>query len=249
MTMIKRLIKKIINGLEYDIAKRGPEGPPIIIEDEFINWLCFANPGMLERANLYCFDCAVKNLPSDSPIIEIGSFCGLSTNVIAYYKSKYNRKNKLMTCDKWVFEGAQEGGNLGNSHISHTDYRKFVKESFMRNIKFFSNSDLPFPIEVSSDEFFEAWGKQKALVDIFGNKVNAGGRVSFVYIDGDHAYEHVKRDFLNSDRFLEVGGFLLFDDSSDGSGFEVNKAMKDVIQSGKYELIKNKNYFFKKIRA
>ena len=41
---------------------------------EFISWLKFANAGMLDNGNLYCFEYAIEHLPSNSPVIEIGSF-------------------------------------------------------------------------------------------------------------------------------------------------------------------------------
>src|SRR5262245_28880189 len=52
--------------------------------DEYVRWLCFANAGMLDPGNLYCIEHAIKNLPSGAPVVEIGSFCGLSTNLIAH---------------------------------------------------------------------------------------------------------------------------------------------------------------------
>ena len=85
----------------------------IIIKDEYIEWLTFANAGMLNRGNLHCIDYAVRNLVSNNPVIEIGSFCGLSTNIINYYLKKYNKKNKIITSDKWEFEGKGDG-TLGN---------------------------------------------------------------------------------------------------------------------------------------
>jgi len=83
----------------------------IKISDEYIDWLCLANPGMLNPGNLYCFEYVAKNLPSDNSVLEIGSFCGLSTNTINYFLRKYEKTNKLITADKWIFEGAESGGN------------------------------------------------------------------------------------------------------------------------------------------
>jgi hypothetical protein len=41
----------------------------------------------------------------------------------------------------------------------------------------------------------------------------------------------------------------LFDDSADGSGFDVCKVVEEVICTKRYALVaKNPNYFFKKIR-
>src|SRR5687767_3117074 len=49
---------------------------------EYMSWLSFANAGMLTPGNVDCFDYAIRNLPSSAPLVEIGSFCGLSTNAI-----------------------------------------------------------------------------------------------------------------------------------------------------------------------
>jgi hypothetical protein len=65
--------------------------------DEFVKWLCFANAGMLDSGNLYCIEHAVRNLPSEAPVVEIGSFCGLSTNVIARVLSLRGARNVLIT--------------------------------------------------------------------------------------------------------------------------------------------------------
>jgi Methyltransferase domain len=74
-----------------------------------------------------------------------------------------------------------------------------------------------------------------------------GGAISFCYIDGNHSYDFAKLDFENCDRFLEKGGFMLFDDSADGSDWDVCKVVQEVIATGRYDLIaKNPNYFFRR---
>ncbi|MGH8632017.1 MAG: hypothetical protein ACREU7_14815 [Burkholderiales bacterium] len=92
--------------------------------------------------------------------MEIGSFCGLSTNAITHFKEKYARNNALFSCDRWEFEGGGKGGTLSaHSCVTRAEYRQHVKDSFMRNVSLFSRSQLPYAIEVSSDEFFSAWRK------------------------------------------------------------------------------------------
>ena len=59
-------IARIIRRLRDQVS------PPIDISDDFVNWICYVNAGMLDRGNLYCFDYAMRNLPSDAPILEIG---------------------------------------------------------------------------------------------------------------------------------------------------------------------------------
>jgi len=215
---------------------------------EYLNWLTFANAGMLTRGNVWCMDYAIRNLRSESSILEIGSFCGLSTNIITYLKERYKMTNPLITCDKWIFEGGERVGMLGDSKsVTHADYKQFVKESFLRNVQMFSRNDLPFTIELFSDEFFSSWATFQKHQDVFGREIELGGAISFCYIDGNHSYEFARRDFENCDKFLEKGGYILFDDSADGSEWEVCKVVKEVIKTGRYTLIaKNPNYFFQK---
>ncbi|NES76797.1 MULTISPECIES: hypothetical protein [unclassified Okeania] len=61
--------------------------------DDFIKKICYANAGMLNMGNIWCFDYAISHIPSKAPIIEIGSFCGLSANVITYLKLKHKKNN------------------------------------------------------------------------------------------------------------------------------------------------------------
>src|SRR5687768_7168160 len=167
---------------------------------EFIDWLKYANAGMMDNGNIYCIEYAIKNLPSDKPIVEIGSFCGLSTNMISFYKTIFSKKNKLITADKWIFEGGENPREfLKGTQITHEQYKKFVKESYVRNISFFSREDLPFTVEQFSDDFFALWEKNMLVRDILDRPVQLGGKISFAYIDGNHSYDFAKRDFENTD--------------------------------------------------
>lgn len=224
--------------------------PPVDISDEYINWLYNVNAGLLVPGNLYCFDYALSRLPSQAPILEIGSFCGLSTNVITYYKEKHNALNPLITCDTWEFEEAVPGGMVGASQISLQDYRQFARETFIRNTRMFSRFDLPRTVELLSDDFFAAWSAGLEVPLVHGGRLSLGGTFSFCYIDGNHAYSQVSRDFENCDTYLEPGGFILFDDSADGWGWEgVRRVVADVRRQPGYELIvKNPNYLFRKIK-
>src|SRR5689334_22875641 len=85
---------------------------------EFINWLKFLNAGMLNDGNIYCFEYVIKNLPSRNPIIEIGSFCGLSTNLISFYLREFNKSNHLITSDRWIFAEADVPTFLQGSNIT-----------------------------------------------------------------------------------------------------------------------------------
>ncbi len=243
--MIK-FIKKVYKFAQRKVQQRQHKQAS---SSDFITWLGFANAGMLDKGNIYCFEYAIEHLPSDSPIIEIGSFCGLSTNTINYYLRKHKKNNKLISADRWDFEGAEnQDAFLEGSNVTHRQYKEFVRESYLRNINFFSKDRLPFTIEKFSDDFFKLWETDSLVSDVLGRQIQLGGTISFAYIDGNHTYEFAKRDFENADKYLEPGGFILFDDSSDFSNWEVKEVIKEIKQSGKYEIIiRNPNYLIRKL--
>jgi len=229
-----------------------PPPPEIIylLDDQYILHLLLANAGMAHKGNLYCFDYAIKNLPSEKPIIEIGAYCGLSANILTHLLGKYGKKNGLFTCDKWVFD---ECGGLdayiGDSALTFGRYGKFVRDSFIRNTQTFSGHNLPHAIEHYSDDFFAMWARNERTVDIFNRPVQLGGEVAFCYVDGNHHFEYAQRDFQNCDRYLEKGGFIFFDDTYENSEYECARLMPLVMADRRYELVvKNPNYLFRKIR-
>ena len=225
-----------------------PQRQTRLIPDEYLAWLSYANSGMLEAGNQYLFDYAIRRLPSTAPILEIGSFCGLSTNVITHFKRIHGKRNALITSDKWQFENVNNRLELPSSPVLFSNYRTFVRDSYIRNIKMFSPDDLPFTLELISDEFFDAWKNRKACTDVLGRPLILGGPVSFCYVDGDHTYEVSKRDFLNCDKYLEIGGFMLFDDSIN-SQFGVCRLMPEIVSEGRYTLIAtNPNHLFQKVK-
>ncbi|HEY5445185.1 MAG TPA: class I SAM-dependent methyltransferase [Pyrinomonadaceae bacterium] len=232
--MFKQIIRKAKNTLH----------PVIDISDEFTELLSGINAGWLERGNLYSFDYAMRNLPSEAPIIEIGSFCGLSTNLLAYYKQANSVKNKVVNCDKWQWN---DTGQVGHSTFTYPEYLSFAKDAYIRNVQMFSRDDLPYTIELFSDEFFQQWRENREVSDVFGRTLRLGGPISFCFIDGNHAYDYAKRDFVNTDEFLESGGFILFDDSADGTKWEVSRVRDEVIATRRYDVVaKNPNYLFRK---
>lgn len=219
----------------------------IDLSDEFTTWLGYANAGMLNRGNLACLDYVLRHLSSGFPMVEIGAFCGLSTNLIHHLRRRHGRQNALFNCDRWEFENAREF--VGDSPLTHADYRRFVRETYRRNVEFFSRDQLPFTAELLSDEFFAAWADERLISDLFGRRIRLGGPISFCFIDGNHSYEFARRDFENADRFLEPGGYILFDDSADGSKWEVTRVVEEVKRSAQYRVVAaNPNYLVQKIR-
>ncbi len=207
-----------------------------VCDDELLPWLGFANAGMLHPGQHYLIDLAAAQLPTGDPAVEIGSFCGLSTNVITHLLARHGRQNALFSVDPFVFEGEQEA--LPGSAIPFDEYRALVVDQFERNVRFWSRGRLPHAYQLTSDEFFAAWEAREHLVDLFGRKVALGGPISFCFVDGAHAYEQARRDFEHADRFVVEGGLILFDDSDELGAFpEVQRVVREALASRRYELV------------
>ena len=222
--------------------------PPsqIACDDDFTAWMSFIVPGMLDRGNIELFSHCFAHLPSNAPIIEIGSFAGRSLNYIIHLLRKTGRTNEVFSVDHWGFEGARPGDKIGGI-VPFDAYREQVIETFRRNAMLFSGDRLPHHIELNSNAFFDAWQAKQTRVDFFGTTVQLGGPIAFAYIDGEHTYSQSKKDFENVDRFLEPGGFIVFDDSADGSKWESNRTAREATDLPRYELLaKNPNYCLRK---
>jgi Methyltransferase domain len=217
------------------------------LRDDYIDWLLIVNAGMQHEGNLHLFDMGIRLAP-EAPMLEIGSFCGLSTNIIQYLKRKHGRSVPLFTCDKWIFEGV-ENPLPELAPVGHHEIREYVVETFDRSVRRFSSDDLPYAIEATADEFFDAWSSERVATDIFGRSVTLGGGLGFCFIDGNHTEEYARRDFENCDRHLVAGGLILFDDSGDESDWEVRNVIRSIKSDPRYEVVaKNPNYLVRKLR-
>lgn len=249
---LKKLVKTLVGRFSPSYKEHCPRGGDFtreILQDEFTTWIRFAVAGMLGDGNLVASAWAMERLPAEGDIIEIGSFCGLSTIMLSHLRGRFGESGRrIITADKWEFEGQELGKNLGSSQVKHDTYREFVRESYLRNVRTFCHPP-PATVEAFSDEFFSFWSEAETKVDVVsGEPIQLGGPIAFAYIDGNHTYDFAKRDFENTDRHLVSGGWIMFDDSADGSGWEVNQLVKEIAKRNDYELVAQApNYLFRKV--
>jgi hypothetical protein len=210
----------------------------------------YINPGMLSPGNLALFDYCIRNLQSQAAVVEIGSFAGLSLNNIIHLLQTHGHENPVFSVDEWNGEGHGSAEQcIPGSRITWEEYKTHTIESFRRNVSLFSRDRMPHHIESDSDQFFAAWHNAETRIDYFGREVTLGGPIAFAYIDGEHTYEQSRRDFENVDRVLEVHGFIVFDDSADGSGWGSHRTAAEAASRKDYRLVdKNPNYCIQKVR-
>ncbi len=211
--------------------------------------------GMLNEGNIGLIDFAIKNMPTEGNVLEIGSYGGLSANLIIHLMRKHHKNNSFFTCDAWIYEGYKDDlQKMTHSHIDGRDdilrseYSVYMKNAFINSIRFLSPQNLPFSFHQYSNSFFDSWNENKSEVDIFGRTVSLGGHFSFAYLDGGHSYEVAWKDFNNIASHLLPNGFVLLDDSADGQNFGSAKMIAQIKKDKRFKVIaKNPNYLIQKI--
>lgn len=212
--------------------------------------------GMLREGNIELMEYAIQNLPPTGSVLEIGSYGGLSTNVLIHLLKKHKKTNPFFTCDAWIYEGYDDHlADSPNSFIDgredllRSDYSTYMKNAFLSATRFLSGQNLPHSFQLYSHVFFEKWKNNEDGVDIFGNSARLGGEISFAYLDGGHAYEVAWQDFQNIAQHLVVGGYVLLDDSADTDIFGSAKMMKEIKKDSRFRVVAKKpNYLVQKIQ-
>ena len=162
-----------------------------------------------------------KHIPSGNinKILEIGSFEGQSSVFFAD-KLLENDKSFLVCIDPFFDSGTVDG-------ITTLFVNQDVKNRFLTNISKSKNSNKITHHCMTSDNFF------------LENKET----FNFIYVDGCHNPEYVKRDVNNAFKILEKNGVLWMDDYLYGNRKEHKGTPKDVIDyfleknKGKYKII------------
>jgi hypothetical protein len=211
--------------------------------------------GMLPEGNIYLMDYAVKNMPDDGVVFEIGSYGGLSTNLILHLLEKHDKKNVFLGCDAWIYEGVNDSKGIVASHIDgridigRKEYMDYIKNSFINAARLLHPKRLPYICHLDSDAFFKKWNDNEEFEDVFNRKFHISGAISFCYIDGDHSYAQTKKDFENVASKLKINGFLLLDDSAKHFSYGSAKFVKEILKNPDFKVVAvNPNYLFQKIK-
>ena len=211
--------------------------------------------GMLHEGNIYLMDYAIQNMPNEGIVFEIGSYAGLSTNVILHLLNKYNKKHLLIGCDAWIYEGSKDHVGTtynyidGNDTITRTEYVAYIKNAFINAINLLHPNTRPYTCHLTSDAFFKNWNTTNEFTDVFDRTFGIHQEISFCYIDGNHSYEQTKKDFENVVSKLKLNGFILIDDSAKYMNFGSAKFIKEIKKNDRFKIIDNNpNYLIQKIK-
>ena len=157
--------------------------------------------------------CEFLDKSKENRILEIGCFEGLSS--VFFADNFLDNPNSSLTCvDPFLT-------------INNNDHSAFLQNNeemnFDFNISICKNSDRIIKHKITSDIFFE----------------NNNKTYNFIYIDGCHELDFIKRDMENSFNVLEKNGIMWMDDYLGGDGIQAKNTMNAFLEkyTGQYELI------------
>lgn len=170
----------------------------------------------LEGAALYH---AAAYGPGAGSIVEIGSFKGKSTIWLANGSKRVGRE-LVYAVDTHL--GSPEH-KAGGEFASHMPSEGTTESVFRENIKQAGLEDQIVPLVMSSSVALSAWQEP----------------IRLLFIDAAHAYEAVRRDFLDWQKHLVVNGLVAFHDVDRWDGSTAldgpsRVVYEDVAQTGLY---------------
>lgn len=128
---------------------------------------------------------SASQVPVNTCIVEIGSYQGKSTLLLAF-GTQVGNKNKLYAIDPHLEFIGVNGGEFGPSDLQQK-YKNIVRNY---------NADNIFIVALKSNQVS-----------------NWEIPIGMIFIDGDHSYDGVKFDYENFKENIVSGGKILFHDS------------------------------------
>jgi len=162
---------------------------------------------LTDRQIGFLYRCALR--ASGGAIVEIGSFCGKSTVVLAL-GTRAGHQLPIYAIDPHI--GSVEQLSELNGRSS--------EEIFRQNLDRAGASRMVTPIVQRSDQVGRVWDKP----------------IAFLWIDGDHSYEGAKADFDLFSPWVVDGGIIAFHDCD---GEPVARAMSESFRQVGYGKIGN----------
>ena len=134
-----------------------------------------------------------KNGPGYGEIVEISSFKGLSTIWLAK-GSQLSKREVITAIDPHTGSPEhQEGGNLKD----YMPNEGTTFPIFLKNIDDFGINNIVNPLKMTSEDAFINWNKP----------------IRLLFIDGNHDYSYVKKDYILWESHLIDGGIIAFHDT------------------------------------
>ena len=164
----------------------------------------------------------LEMLPKNAICAEIGVFEGKFSKQIL----KITKPKMLHLIDLWSFDESIHPLNF-NEDVKVDEVK--MNQFYSKVLKNFGNKNN---VKIMRGHSFEILSK---FPDEF---------FDWVYVDGDHMYNGVKKDLELSIKKVKKGGFIAGDDYIDRYGWGVVKAVDECVEKNKLKIIIKKKFQF-----
>ncbi len=166
--------------------------------------------GQIRRSEARCLYELARRASEGGVIVEIGSYRGLSTVALARGSLGGPRIPVYAVDPHERIEGCRPEEAYGSKDGA----------VWIRNILFSGVAEIVRPIHLFSYEAVGRWKKP----------------ISLLWIDGNHEYETVKRDFVELSKFVIPEGYSAFHDSIEPGGGPY-RVVQEILQEGSFKLV------------
>lgn len=153
--------------------------------------------------------------PKNVFIIEVGTFLGLSANIMAQTCKSLDIKSKIVCVDTWLGSPEHMEGDECSMYLTRTNGIPSWYNTFLKNTKTLKNDNIIYPFPIASMQGAYYMQQHKVQADI-------------IYIDAGHEYESVLMDLALYWNVLRPGGVMICDDWLWPG---VNKAIKTFVDN------------------
>ena len=174
-------------------------------------WEAASNvPGFLLENEARFLGTVAACAPAEGAIVEIGSFKGKSTVMLAKVAQQYGA-GRIVAIDPHNFNSAEL-----QEHKTHPEASSF--QEFLNNIEMAGVTDAVDVRRAFSSEISPSWNLP----------------IRFLWIDGDHSYQGAKADFDGFASHLVPGGIVAFHDALHEFSGPIRVFVEDVLRSNTF---------------
>lgn len=164
--------------------------------------------GQSDEAKLLALMEAARRAPNGD-MVEIGSFFGRTAAFFAMLAARYDL-GSVLCVDPWAAEAVDQGAEALKA-FSETHDWAYMRQIFEMNVAPFAARRLNYFHGASTDAARAYAADPVVRTDAFG-ELRYEGRIGLLYIDGNHAYDHVLADARAWSPMVKPGGWIIFDD-------------------------------------
>jgi len=184
---------------------------PADIEDVLVrSWVATKEvPGFLGENEARFLGLAAALIPAPGAIVEIGSFKGRSTVMLAKVATHYGL-GPIVSIDPHTHNLTPKDGESSAPASTYDEFRHSLRAA-----------DVEQHVEVRrefSEEVSRGWSRP----------------IRLLWIDGDHSYQGAKQDFVNFMPHLSPLGVVAFHDALNNFPGPVRVFVEDVLRSDKF---------------